>query len=157
VGHAGAVSTDAAVALHVFSRKPWGVGVDHGLRPTTDRMQVTRAAKNVVHEIDGRPAFEVYREHAAKRGTALTPEAAGSFLIGNELGISFFAKLHRARAPLASARTARSPARARSRRGRPSASSTASPTAWWPPRAARPRRPGRAWATATPPRCCSST
>src|SRR5262249_34495605 len=31
VGHAGAVSTDAAVALHVFSRKPWGVGVDHGL------------------------------------------------------------------------------------------------------------------------------
>jgi methyl-accepting chemotaxis protein len=101
VGHAGAVGTDAAVALHVFSSKPWGVGVDHGLRPTTDRMQVTRAAKNVVHEIDGRPAFDVYREHAAKRGTTLTPESAGSFLIGNELGIYFFDKLHRARAPLA--------------------------------------------------------
>ena len=101
VGHAGSAASDAAVALHVFSKQPWGVGVDHGLRPTTERMQVTRAAKNVVHEIDGRPAFDVYRDHAAKRGTALTPESAGSFLIGNELGIYFFDKLHRARAPLA--------------------------------------------------------
>jgi len=101
VGHAGNAASDAAVALHVFSKQPWGVGVDHGLRPTTDRMQVTRAARNVVHEIDGRPAFEVYRDHAAKRSTQLTPESAGSFLIGNELGIYFFDRLHRARAPLA--------------------------------------------------------
>jgi methyl-accepting chemotaxis protein len=101
VGHAGTTATDAAVALHVFSKQPWGIGVDHGLRPTTDRMQVTRATKNVVHEIDGRPAFEVYRGHAAKRGVSLAPDSAGSFLIGNELGIYFFDKLHRARAPLA--------------------------------------------------------
>jgi hypothetical protein len=101
VGHAGAIATDAAVALHVFSKQPWGIGVDHGLRPTTDRMQVTRATRNVVHEIDGRPAFEVYRDHAAKRGVALAPDSAGSFLVGNELGIYFFDKLHRARAPLA--------------------------------------------------------
>ena len=101
VGHAGTTATDAAVALHVFSKQPWGIGVDHGLRPTTDRMQVTRATKNVVHEIDARPAFEVYRDHAAKRGVALAPDTAGSFLIGNELGIYFFDKLHRARAPLA--------------------------------------------------------
>ena len=100
VGHAQSATTDAAVALHVFSARPWGIGVDHGLRPTTDRMRVTRAAKNVVHEIDGRPAFEVYKDHAAKRGTQLAPESAGSFLIGNELGIYFFDRLHRARAPL---------------------------------------------------------
>jgi hypothetical protein len=100
VGDTGLSATDAAVALHVFSKQPWGVGVDHGLRPTTDRMRVTRAARNVVHEIDGRPAFDVYREHAARRGTTLTPETAGRFMIGNELGIYFFDKLHRARAPL---------------------------------------------------------
>jgi hypothetical protein len=100
VGHAQSATTDAAVALHVFSARPWGIGVDHGLRPTTDRMRVTRAAKNVVHEIDGRPAFEVYKDHAAKRGMQLAPESAGSFLIGNELGIYFFDRLHRARAPL---------------------------------------------------------
>jgi len=100
VGNAESSATDAAVALHVFSAKPWGIGVDHGLRPTTDRMQVTKAVKNVVHAIDGRPAFDVYKQHAAKRGTTLAPESAGSFLIGNELGIYFFDKLHRARAPL---------------------------------------------------------
>lgn len=97
----GMAATDAAVALHAFSAKRWGIGVDHGLRPTTDRMQVTRAQKNVVYEIDGRPAFEAYRAHAAKKGVELAPESAGSFLIGNELGIYFFDKLHRARAPLA--------------------------------------------------------
>jgi len=92
--------SDGAAALHVFTARPWGVGVDHGLRPTTDRMRVTRAAKNVVHELDGRPAFDVYREHAAKRGVTLRPESAGSYLIGNELGIYLFDRLHRARAPL---------------------------------------------------------
>ncbi|HKC13617.1 MAG TPA: FIST C-terminal domain-containing protein, partial [Vicinamibacteria bacterium] len=101
--HVGAgleATADAAAALHVFSPKPWGVGVDHGLRPTTGKMVVTKAEKNVVHQIDGRPAFEIYREHAAKRGVTLLPESAGNFLIGNELGIYFFDRLHRARAPL---------------------------------------------------------
>jgi len=100
VGAGGESFTDAATAVHAFSPRAWGVGVDHGLRPTTDRMRVTRAEKNVVYEIDGRPAFDVYREHAGKRGVELSPESAGSFLIGNELGIYFFEKLHRARAPL---------------------------------------------------------
>jgi len=100
VGAGAEAVTDGAVALHCFGTKPWGVGVDHGLRPTTDRMRVTRADKNVVHELDGRPAFDVYREHAASRGVDLVPESAGSFLIGNELGIYFFEQLHRARAPL---------------------------------------------------------
>jgi hypothetical protein len=101
--HVGAgleAGVDAAVALHVFSPKPWGVGVDHGLRPTTGKMVVTKAEKNVVHQIDGRPAFEIYRDHAAKRGVTLSPESAGNFLIGNELGIYFFDRVHRARAPL---------------------------------------------------------
>ncbi len=100
VGVSGGASPDAAAALHAFSPKPWGVGVDHGLRPTTGRMRVTRAERNVVRELDGRPAFEAYREHAARRGIALQPESAGPFLIGNELGIFFFDQLHRARAPL---------------------------------------------------------
>jgi methyl-accepting chemotaxis protein len=100
VGAIGEAVTDGAVALHCFGAKPWGIGVDHGLRPTTDKLRVTRAEKNVVYELDGRPAFDVYREHAKKRGVSLEPESAGSFLIGNELGIYFFEQLHRARAPL---------------------------------------------------------
>jgi len=100
VGGRGRASTDAAAAMHAFSRKPWGVGVDHGLQPTTARMRITRASGNVVQQIDGRPAFDVYKEYAAGRGVRLTPENAGPFLIANELGVYMFNGLKKARAPL---------------------------------------------------------
>jgi hypothetical protein len=100
VGARGRAATDSAAVLHTFSKKPWGVGVDHGLRPAGDRMRVTRASGNVVRQIDGRPAFDVYKDYAATRGIKLTPESAGQFLIANELGIFVFDELRRARAPL---------------------------------------------------------
>lgn len=100
VGGRGKAAPDAAAALHVFSDKAWGVGVDHGLQPTTGRMRVTRATRNVVQQIDGRPAFDVYKDYAAKRGVSLTPANAGPFLIGNELGVYLFDELKKARAPL---------------------------------------------------------
>src|SRR5262245_18573958 len=92
---------DAVAALHVFSNKSWGVGIGHGLQPASKTMQVTRPDANVLREIDGRPAFDVYREHAASRGVQLQASDAGPFLIGNELGVYLFDRLHRARAPLA--------------------------------------------------------
>jgi hypothetical protein len=101
VGAKGSASSDAAAALHVFGRAPWGVGINHGLRPTTKPMRVTRAHDNVVQEIDGQPAFLAYKRHAASRGIDLLPESAGSYLVANELGLHFFDKIQRARAPLA--------------------------------------------------------
>jgi hypothetical protein len=100
VGARGQAATDGAAALHVFSARPWGIGVDHGLRPSTDKMVVTRSEGNVVYEIDGKPAFRVYQEYAQKKGVTLTPANAGSFLINNELGVYFLQQLQRARAPL---------------------------------------------------------
>lgn len=100
VGAGEQASDDAAAALHVFEHAPWGIGVNHGLRPTTKQMRVTKANGNVVHEIDGKPAFEAYKRHAAERGVTLTRENASPYLIGNELGIHFFEKIARARAPL---------------------------------------------------------
>jgi methyl-accepting chemotaxis protein len=100
VGAGERVASDAAAALHVFSRKPWGVGLGHGLQPSSARMHVTRASGNVLHQIDGRPAFDAYRDHAAGRGVQLEPQSAGSYMIGNELGIFLFDRLNRARAPL---------------------------------------------------------
>ena len=91
---------DAAVALHVFGAQAWGVGVGHGLEPASEPMVVTRAEGNVVYELDGRPAFEIYRQHARQRGIELTPENAGPYLIGNELGLFFFDRVTKARAPL---------------------------------------------------------
>jgi hypothetical protein len=101
VGAGERVASDAAVSLHVFSAEPWGIGVNHGLRSTTRQMRVTRAFENVVFELDGEPAFEVYVRHAAARGIELTRDSAASYLIGNELGIHFFGRIIRVRAPLA--------------------------------------------------------
>jgi hypothetical protein len=92
--------SDAAGVLHVFSAHPWGVGVDHGLRPSTEKMRVTKAAGNVVYELDGKPAFEVYRAYAKRQGVDLRPDNASSFLINNEIGVYFLQQLQRARAPL---------------------------------------------------------
>jgi len=101
VGAKGEAAPDAAAVAHLFDNAPWGVGVDHGLRPKTQRMTVTKAAGNVLYELDGRPAFEVYRDYAKARGVTLEPATAGSFLVGNELGVFFLDELHHARAPVA--------------------------------------------------------
>jgi len=100
VGEPERATSDMAAAIHVFTRNPWGVGIGHGLEPTTAKMRVTRAKGNVVHEIDGRPAFDVYQEHASKRGVKLQAASAGEYLIANELGIIVAGKVTRARAPL---------------------------------------------------------
>lgn len=93
-------ASDAMVALHCFSSKIWGVGIGHGLRPNSDKMRVTKAEGNVLYEIDGRPAFEVYKEHAKAHGQELTEANAGEYMIANELGIYFFDRIAKARAPL---------------------------------------------------------
>jgi hypothetical protein len=100
VGLGQEADADAAVVYSFLSEKPWGIGVNHGLRSTTKQMRVTRASGNVVFELDGRPAFQAYVEHGASRGVRLTPETATSYMVGNELGIHFFDKIARVRAPL---------------------------------------------------------
>jgi hypothetical protein len=100
VGAHDRAAVDSAAALHVFGPTPWGVGVDHGLSPSTPKMIVTKAKANVVYELDDKPAFEVYKSYARDKGVTLTPENAGPFLINNELGVYFLSHMQRARAPL---------------------------------------------------------
>jgi methyl-accepting chemotaxis protein len=101
VGTAREAAPEAALVAHVFCADPWGIGVGHGLRAASSRMKVTRASGNRVYTIDGKPAFDVYRQYAEKRGVDLKREDAGPFLIGNELGVYFFDTIRHARAPLA--------------------------------------------------------
>jgi methyl-accepting chemotaxis protein len=91
---------DAAAVLHVFDTQPWGLGVDHGLRPTTKPLRVTKAVRNVIFTIDNEPAFEHYRRHAKDRGVTLTRENAPPYLIAHELGVHVVSSVGRARAPL---------------------------------------------------------
>jgi methyl-accepting chemotaxis protein len=53
-----------------------------------------------VYEIDGRPAFEIYRDYAKANGVELTHENAGPYMITYELGLYLFGELWEARAPL---------------------------------------------------------
>lgn len=101
VGIQEGASFGAAAALHVWSEVPWSVGIAHGLSVASERMTVTSATGNVVHEIDGQPAIEAYRTYARSRGVELESLNLGQFLIQNELGVMLFEDLVRVRAPLA--------------------------------------------------------
>lgn len=94
------VTFDGAAAVQLFSRTPWGAGAGHGLVPASKRMRVTKAKGSSLIELDGRPAIEAYRAHAAQRGVTLTSENQGRFLIENEIGVLFLDSLHHARAPV---------------------------------------------------------
>ncbi len=99
VGVGSRAVAGASAAVHVFSARKWGIGVRHGVRAASPRMTVTRASGNVVSEIDGRPAFDAYREHMVVPPGASAKQLAT--LVQNELGVYLFDELVRVRAPLA--------------------------------------------------------
>lgn len=68
----GTVVPDAAVIALLFSRTPLGIGVCHGHVPVSGSFKVTRAEGNVVHEIEGHPAWPWWLD-----ATKALAEAAG--------------------------------------------------------------------------------
>jgi methyl-accepting chemotaxis protein len=100
------VSSDAVVIATIFSRAPLGLGVSHGHEPMSRSLRITRAEGNVVHEIEGRPAWDVWRdetrEQAARLGLnvdGLSREAETPFLLRFEAGLSS-GSAYKIRAPL---------------------------------------------------------
>jgi methyl-accepting chemotaxis protein len=98
--------SDAVVTALLFSKKPLGLGVRHGHQPLSRPLRVTKAEGGVVHEIEGRPAWEVWieetRGHASQRGVdlgAMRKEAEGSFLLRYEAGLAT-GDAYKIRAPL---------------------------------------------------------
>ena len=67
VGCDDTVSGDALALAIVFSKQPLGIGVFHGHLPMSDAMTITRASENVVYEIDGKPAWDVFVEKTRER------------------------------------------------------------------------------------------
>jgi hypothetical protein len=64
---AGAARANGLVAVWLNSPRPIGVSVDHGWRPYGRPMLVTRAEGNVILELDGQPACEVYLSECGAR------------------------------------------------------------------------------------------
>lgn len=62
VGAGGKAALDAAALAVIDSRVPLGIGVAHGHKSTGRRVRVTRSEGSVVHELDGKPAWQRYVE-----------------------------------------------------------------------------------------------
>ncbi len=99
-------ANDAVVLAQIFSKAPLGVGVRHGHRPLSAPLRVTKAHGNLVEQIEGRPAWDVWREatrDAAKlQGIDVDALAAAdetTFLLRFEAGLAAGAE-YKIRAPL---------------------------------------------------------
>jgi methyl-accepting chemotaxis protein len=98
VGVPGNVAVDSAAALHLFTRQPWGIGVEHGLKPVTEKRTVTKASGPLIEEIDGKPAFQMFEDYIREHGLKVPPDKRVEFVIRNELGVFFFDDICKVRA-----------------------------------------------------------
>lgn len=91
VSHGGVARTDAVVIALLFSKTPLGVGVCHGHIPLSEPLAVTRAEGAVIHEIEGRPAWDVWleltRDAAREQGVVLDSSTEGAYLLRYEAGL----------------------------------------------------------------------
>lgn len=109
VGLGQEVADDAVVVAVLHTKEPLGLGVAHGHRAGAKTHTVTRATGNVVHEVDGRPAWDVWladtRDAARAHGIdvdKLTPDAITPYLLRFEAALATTAAetAYKIRAPL---------------------------------------------------------
>ena len=100
------VASDAVVVATIHSRHRLGIGVHHGHVALSDPLSVTKADGATVHEIDGRPAWEVWAEKtsasAGERGvdpSSLGDGEIGAYLLRYEAGLASGSSM-KIRAPL---------------------------------------------------------
>lgn len=106
VGVGPQAASDALALAMIYSKRPFGIGVRHGHRTLSGALTVTKAAGNTVHEIDGQPAWDVWREHtreaAAARGIDvdnIDEQSIGGFLLTYEASLASGDEI-KVRAPL---------------------------------------------------------
>ena len=107
VGLGDQIGPDRIVIARLASKAPLGIGVRHGHKPVSGPLTVTKAEGAVVHEIDGRPAFQVWkdavREAAKEDGIdvdAAGPDEIGGHLLSYEVGLIVGPTEYKIRAPL---------------------------------------------------------
>jgi len=90
------VSQNSVGLCLIASKKPLTIGFQHGHKPFSEALTITRATENVLYEINNRNAWEVWKEVAREKAAAkgidvdsLQDESdVGQFLIRYELGLS---------------------------------------------------------------------
>ena len=84
VGVDGDVRSDAVALAFLHGRARFGIGVAHGHEADSAPLTVTKAVGNVVYELDGRPAWDVWCERAKAESIDLAT------LEGDDLARVFF-------------------------------------------------------------------
>jgi methyl-accepting chemotaxis protein len=98
--------SDGVVIAQIFSKAPLGLGVCHGHKPLSEPLRVTKAHGNVVEQIEGRPAWDVWRDatRVAAKAQGIDVDALAAadettFLLRFEAGLAAGAE-YKIRAPL---------------------------------------------------------
>jgi hypothetical protein len=96
------LQANAVSAILLCSPAPIGIGVAHGFKPVGRPLVVTRSVGNLVYELNGQPAFEVYRKMCGNErlqadspdlSTALarhplgSPQIRGEYLVRDPAGV----------------------------------------------------------------------
>jgi methyl-accepting chemotaxis protein len=76
VGLGARAQSDALVLAMLHTHGPVGIGVCHGHMPLSSPLTITRSDNNVVYEVEGRPAWDVWVEHTRAECQALGIDAA---------------------------------------------------------------------------------
>lgn len=78
---------DAVVALEICSKKPIGIGVEHGWKPVGAGMRVTSAEGNRIISLNATSPVEILQAHAHATKQKLDLSNPGPFLLHNIFGI----------------------------------------------------------------------
>ncbi|WP_075795708.1 FIST signal transduction protein [Massilia putida] len=79
--------TDAIVVLEMLSKKPIGLGVRHGWRPSSPPLRVTEAEGTRLVSLNATSAVEAFEEHAQATGQTFNRADALPFFLHNVIGI----------------------------------------------------------------------
>ena len=111
VGVGPKVESDAIVVAKLFSKEKLGLGVYNGHKPLSPKtFNVTRSEGNVVYELDGRPAWDIWveqtRAHAlSARGvdpaTLQDPTEVFLYMVVYEAGLQLGGHEYKMRSPIA--------------------------------------------------------
>jgi len=85
--HHHAVYANSIVGALLAGPIAVGIGARHGWRPLGKPRFVTRALANIVHELDGRPAVNIYEEYFGKGAQELPQESLARMTIIYPLGM----------------------------------------------------------------------
>jgi hypothetical protein len=109
VMHNEKVLNNAMAIMMIASKNKVGLGVNHGHVPVSEELEVTKSKENILYNINGRPAWDVWKEQVKehvkeKEGididTVTEPGKVSEILLKYEMGLNLGNGRYKVRIPL---------------------------------------------------------